>query len=97
MNTTFLLVYDKYQSFTRIELADESTIDAAVEQYISSGGTRDTLLLLTTVSGAMYKIPASNFSNWIVTTPEIRTASRALDAALRAEEPPEWESAGVLA
>lgn len=85
---SFLQVYDVQGAAVHLQLADESLIDAAVEQYITSSRTRDTLLLLTTFGGAPYKVLASQITSWHPSTPETRAQNRAVDAALAAEAQP---------
>ena len=51
---------------------DEPRIDAAVSQWIDSGETRDTLLLLTFTGGDPFKLRASCISAWMLSTPEGR-------------------------
>lgn len=50
----------------------ESRINAAVSQYVDSGGTRDTLLDLETLAGETYYTKASRITSWYVSTPETR-------------------------
>jgi hypothetical protein len=92
---TFVMVYDTQNSQANVVVEDESTIDAAVERWISSGQTQNTLLMLTLMSGATWKIRASDISNWVISSKAIRDLSRAHSAALSAEEPPDWQGAGA--
>lgn len=85
----WLMVYND-GGCCRVDVADEPKLDAAVEQWVSSGETRDSLLLLTTVEGEPFKVLASTVTSWLTSTPASRARTRALEAALEREAPQEW-------
>lgn len=68
---TWLKVYSKSEIWT-IHISEEWSVDAAVEQWIASGGHTDTLLSLELSGGDMLKILASTITAWMKSTPEGR-------------------------
>lgn len=87
---TFLIVWTRDSGSCRCVVDDEPALDAAVQRWIDSARTLDTLCLLTTACGTTYTVLASEVTAWIVSTPTARAASAAIDAALKAEEPEPW-------
>lgn len=89
---TFLLVWlDGDGEPWRCEADDEPRLDAAVTQWCDSGETRDTVVLLTTTGGALFKARASRVTAWILSTPADRERERAVSEALKAEGGLPWE------
>lgn len=67
----YVKVFDD-DGYVLVPPAEEPRIDAAVTAYLDSGGTRDSLLRLTTLDGAEYVVRVSSIRSWIMTTPEAR-------------------------
>lgn len=64
---------------------DAPRIDAAVDAYLASGGTRDNIIPLTGAPGNEISVLASYVVGWTVTTPETRERRWERKAALDAE------------
>ena len=62
---TYLRLYDREGGQFCLTADAEPSIDAAVEQYVSSGRTKDTLLHLTTTEGESCCMVASNVMSWM--------------------------------
>ena len=82
----YLRVWDTDGGIAEVHEHEEPRIDAAVSQYLSSGRTHDTILDLTMISGAEYKILASCVTSWMLCTPETREANLRQELAMRDEE-----------
>ena len=95
---TYLRVWDDEGGLILCDVLEESSIDAAVEQWISSGRQRDTILHLALAGGSSEMVMlASTITSWMISTPESRRRSAGWDAALKAEEKefsPAWEDDG---
>lgn len=73
---------------------EEPRIDAAVSQWIDSGGTRDTILRLTLVDGDTFTLRASTIDSWLLSTPEGRRRSHEWDKAAEDERREQRTAAG---
>lgn len=89
---TWLTVWEEDGSSYTVDEADEPRLDAAVSQYIDSGGTRDTLLSLDFTDGRTFRVKASRIAGWSLSTPatrrrhwELQKYQRDEDAGLKAE------------
>lgn len=82
---TFIRLYDS-MGVSDVQAVDEGRIDAAVQLLLDTMGGRDTLLDLTLVNGATYRILASDVRSWIVSTPESRQRQLALEQACTEED-----------
>ena len=86
---SYLIVYSRDGSCCRCVLQDEQALDAAVTAYLDSGKTKDRLVTLTAVSGATYRVLASDVTSWLDSTPETREADTEFESALKDESPAE--------
>jgi len=77
------------------EVQEEPRVDAAVERWISSGRTNDTLLRLTMIDGDEVAILASRVTSWMVSTPEGRRRAIEWDAVYRSEREAMKQEAGI--
>ena len=84
----WMCVFDRDRGMARCRIEDESVVDAAVTEYLDSGGTRDRVLSLTYTGGGEYKILASQVSSWGTCSLEACEIEAELDAAIRAKEKP---------
>lgn len=71
-------MYDDDGDQWAVVVDDEPRIDAAVSRHVESGGTRDTLLDLTSLEGFPVRIRASAIASWFVSTPDTRRRSAEL-------------------
>jgi hypothetical protein len=71
---------------------DEPMLDAAVTRWAIE--KRDELLSLTALSGARYKVLASEVTSWLESTPETRERGRDIGQQMQEETPaPQpWET-----
>ena len=83
---TFVAVWTRDGDTVSVVVDEEPRISAAVSQHIESGGTRDGVLDMTLVNGAVFCVRASEVTSWAISTPESRAAQRAWEAALDEEE-----------
>lgn len=93
--TDFLKLFDS-TGFVLVESAEEGQIDAAVERYLSTGETVDTLLCLTLLSGEVYKTRASAIVCWYSSTPAQRARGIEIDKALEDERRANRRSVGFI-
>ena len=89
---TFLKIYEHDSSYTIVEAAEEPRVNAAVEKWIASGCTTDTLLDLTCVDGDDFCIKASAIVSWLLSTPEGRRRRVEWEASVK-EESREYKQA----
>ncbi len=89
-----LLWCDTGDGAVRLEATDEPIVDAAVQRYVDSGKTIDSLLSLTSTGGDSFKVLASSISSWTVSTPAARDREREIDAAMEAEGGEPWQQNG---
>lgn len=61
----FLLVWDDQGDTIRVKPKEEAQLDQAVSAWLESGGTRDSLLYLTTINGETYRCLASSIRAWL--------------------------------
>lgn len=83
-----MTVFDRDRGAARCRVEDEPVVDAAVTDYLDSGGRRDRLLALTTTGGCPYKILASHITSWALCTLEAVATEAELDADIKAHEKP---------
>lgn len=81
----FVRVFDVDGAVVLVTPDDEPRIDAAVTAFLDSGCSRDRTLRLTMLSGDEYVTPASRISSWIVSTPEGRRRSIAIEKVIEDE------------
>lgn len=81
----FIKLYDDGGIYWILSPDNEQSIDAAVSLWIESGGTRDTLLDLTSPDGSNVRLPASNVRSWHISTPESRRRNAEWNALYRME------------
>lgn len=88
----YITVYTRDGDCCECLARDEPGLDAAVTRYATE--RRNELLELTTISGAMYKVLASEVTSWIESTSETRERARELQKERQAEEPVQhpWET-----
>lgn len=91
---SFVKVFEN-DGFVLVGPDDEPRIDAAVERWVSSGRTQDTLLALTRLDGDEYKVKASTITSWCISTYEGRVRAAEWEALMRAEEGQIREAAGL--
>lgn len=65
---------------------EEPRVSAAVEMWISSGGTRDSILTMAGVGGRVVNYRASQVAGWMVSTPELRRLDFLQDARDKDEQ-----------
>ena len=88
---SYLIVWDRDGGSARVMLEDADRVDAAVTLWVDSGRTRDTLIYLTTIGGATYRILASEITSWVDCTPESRAREAEIERAMKAEaKAAEW-------
>ena len=80
----WLVVFEADNSQARLDVSDESAIDAAVSSFLETG--KDSLLHLTFVEGDEYVVRASRITSWFRSTPEFRERSDAVDAKVKEEK-----------
>lgn len=81
---TYVRVFDEDGNIS-VELDDEPRVDAAVQRWIDSGRTRDTVLSLTCLDGSEIHMLASKITTWYVSTPESRRLQVEFEAAYQQE------------
>ena len=92
----FLKLYlEASDEFYAISPFEESTIDAAVERYLTSAGNPDTLLHLTTMEDETFTVRASSIVGWQVVTPEGRERYWARHKMIEAVEDKARKAAGI--
>lgn len=79
-----VLLYTKDGDTCRIRPEEEGELDAAFTTYIESGGTRDKLLTLTTLTGDQLKVACSSISNWMIRSMAGMIASEKFEMAYAA-------------
>lgn len=65
-----------------VEVGEESRIDAAVSAFAGSGNTVDSILYLTSITGATLRVLSSHITSWMESTPETRRKSVELNQIL---------------
>lgn len=80
----WLEVWMEPDTLLYIAIHEESRVDAAVEAYVSSGYTRDSLLHLDGWVGDTVVVCASSIKGWVRCTPEVR--ARGLMQNVRVDE-----------
>lgn len=83
---TYIRVWDAQGGSADVDAADEGRIDAAVQRFIETGGHVDTVLDLTMLNGASYRVLASTIQSWIVSTPDTRLRQMELQKESEEEE-----------
>lgn len=88
----YITVYTRDGDCCECVARDEPVLDAAVTRYAHE--RRNELLSLTTITGAMYKVLASEVTSWVESTSETRQRGRLLVEERQAEEPDRhpWET-----
>ena len=84
---TFVKVYSDDGGYVCAVPEDEPMLDAAVQAYLDSGETRDTLVHLTLLDGDRCVVRASHVTSWVTSTPDGRTRGAAIDAVLKSSRP----------
>lgn len=72
--------------FVTCPIAEEPRVDAAVQAWLDSGGTRDSLIMLEMADGDIYKVRASHIKWWIISTPMGRKNQLDLQRQAKEEE-----------
>lgn len=83
---TWVVLIDERGVGWRVIPENRHSVDAAVEKWISSGRTQDTLLDLTEVDGGELRILASIVQAFYMSTPELRRAGVQFRAFKEREE-----------
>lgn len=91
---TFVKVFDDGAYWT-IQPHEEPRIDAAVSDYVDSGGGRDRLLQLDAMDGDRLKILASSIRSWFISTPEGRRRNIELEKIAADETKEVRQSLGI--
>lgn len=81
----YITVYTRDGDCCECIMRDESVLDAAVTRYAHE--RRNELLSLTTITGACYKVLASEVTSWIESTIATRERGRILAEEREAEQP----------
>jgi len=81
----FLRVWDESGSFCDFEVEEEPRVNSAVQRWVDSGRTKDTVLDLTTKGGEPFCVLASTITSWKVSTLEGRVAGVDFDVSLQNE------------
>lgn len=92
---SYLRVFDQNGSYCYAKIEEEPRIDAAVTQYVSSGGSRDSVIDIELQEGATYKILASHITGWFVSTPDTRRERIRLNKLMNEEEDRIAEDVGI--
>ena len=92
---TWIVVWDHMGGSFTVRSEDEPRIDAAVSAFLDSGGTRDTLLDLTTTEGFDLRLRTSNVASWMRSTPEGRRRQLDIERLQREETEAFEEEAGL--
>lgn len=87
----FLTVWEVEGEIYTLFEYEEPRINAAVQEYVDSGKTRDRILCLTMTDGREYYTLVSRISSWAVSTPETRKRSM-LYGMLQRQEDEEFRS-----
>lgn len=91
----FVKLFDD-TGYVLVDAGEEGSIDAAVERYVTSGGTVDTLLCVTLLDGSVYKVKASLVTAWYLSTPEGRMRGVEIEKQLGDEIKANRAAAGLF-
>lgn len=69
---TYVKIFEIDGEFVYAQSYEEQRIDAAVELWVSSNKTRDSILKIDLIDGLSYNILASRIASWFLSTPEYR-------------------------
>lgn len=92
----FVKVYTHDGGAWCVSAEDEGSIDAAVEQWLSSGETRDTLLHMAQTDGDRLCLRASRISGWMLSTVDGRRRSAEISKAYDDEAKANRREAGYI-
>lgn len=95
MMTTFLRVWDRGEQAVDLMVDDEPRVSAAVQRWVDSGRTVDTIIDATARTGSPYFLLASEVRSWLISSPESRQRSYEIDAADNAERAAQKQAAGL--
>lgn len=93
---TFLKIYDSDGAYWCILSTEEGQVDAAVERWLSSAGTVDSLLDLTMVDGENLRVRASRIIGWTRSTPAGRAKGAEVEKQMEDERKANRAAAGLF-
>ena len=85
LDLTYLVIWDDDMSQIHAEPGEIHRVDAAVEEFHSTGGHNNKLIHIAMADGGEYSILASAITSWKISSPATRRRELELRKALKDE------------